>query len=121
MIATSWLTAALVLAGASEAPAPRNIRFEARLNAPVPLDLHFRDEAGRTVRLHDLMLPEKPAILVLAYYRCPMLCNLVLNGLGDGLRELARLRGLTPGKDFSVITVSIDPEEKPDLAAAKKA
>ncbi len=120
-IALTALLALAALGRADESPTPQNVRFNARLSALVPLDLSFKDETGKSVTLRELMLPGKPAILVLAYYRCPMLCNLVLNGLGDGLRDLARLRGLEPGKDFSVITVSIDPDEQPELAAAKKA
>ena len=59
---------------------------------------------------------KKPVILVLAYYRCPMLCTLVLNGLVQGMRDMP----FTVGKEFNVVTVSFDPRETPDLAAAKK-
>ena len=58
----------------------------------------------------------RPVILVLAYYRCPMLCTLVLNGLVQGMRSMP----FTPGKDYNVVTVSFDPRETADLAAAKK-
>jgi len=53
---------------------------------------------------------------VLAYYRCPMLCTQVLNGLVEGLREMP----LTVGKEFRVLTVSFDPDETPQMAAAKR-
>jgi protein SCO1/2 len=92
------------------------LAFEQRLNASVPLDATFRDEAGRTVRL-DALVRDKPVILVLAYYRCPQLCNLVLNGLLDGLRGV----GFRPGEEFRIVTVSFDPRETAELAAAKKA
>jgi protein SCO1/2 len=90
--------------------------FEQRLDAQVPLDATFADEAGLPVRLGDLA-GGRPVVLVLAYYRCPQLCNLVLNGLLDGLRGLT----LRPGEDYTVVTVSFDPRETPEIAAAKKA
>ena len=85
------------------------------LNKQLPLNLTFTDEAGKTVHLSDYF-GRKPAILALVYYRCPMLCSEELNGLTSALRMVR----FTPGKDFSVIVVSIDPSEGPDLAAAKK-
>jgi protein SCO1/2 len=91
------------------------VGFDQRLNAQVPLDLEFTDEAGRTVRLADYF-HGKPVILVLAYYRCPMLCSEVLNGLVRAMLDLP----FDVGNEFSVITVSFDPREGPELAAAKK-
>ena len=93
----------------------RDIRIEQRLNAQVPLDLAFSDETGRTVQLKEYF-GSKPVILVLAYYDCPMLCTLVLNGLTSSLTDLR----FNVGHEFSVVTVSFDPREKPPLAAAKK-
>jgi protein SCO1/2 len=92
------------------------VGIDQRLNEQVPLDLEFRDEAGRAARLGNYF-QGKPVILVLAYFRCPMLCNQVLNGLIDGLREVP----LDAGKDFQVVVVSFDAREGPELAAAKKA
>ena len=86
-------------------------------NAQVPLDLEFRDEDGRTVRLGDFFKPDRPVLLILVYFRCPMLCNLTLNGVVKAIRPLR----LTPGKDFEIVTVSFDPREGPELAKAKKA
>lgn len=108
--------------GASGLPAAVNpdavadLGFDQRLNAAVPLDLSFRDEDGRRVTLRECV-GGKPTVLVLAYYRCPQLCNLVLNGLLDGLRGVS----YAPGEEFSVVTVSFDPRETPEMAAAKKA
>jgi protein SCO1/2 len=87
-----------------------------RLGAQIPLDLEFRDSTGRAVRLDDLV-GERPVILSLVYYECPMLCNLVLNGLLRALKALS----FDAGKEFDVLTVSFDPLETPALAAAKKA
>ena len=86
-----------------------------RLNQQLPLNLVFTDDAGRPVHLGDYF-GTKPAILALVYYQCPMLCSEELNGLVGAL-EMVRY---VPGKDFSVIVVSIDPSEGTDLAAAKK-
>jgi protein SCO1/2 len=93
------------------------VAFDQNLKAQVPLDLMFRDEAGRAVRLGDLMNQKRPIVLSLVYHNCPMLCNQVLNGLVRALRPLS----LEPGTDFDLITVSIDPKETTDLSAAKKA
>ncbi|MBE7472461.1 MAG: SCO family protein [Anaerolineae bacterium] len=93
----------------------KGVEFEQKLNQQLPLELTFQDEAGQPVQLADYF-GRKPVILVFAYYECPMLCTLVLNGL------LATLNNLTfdIGDEFEVITVSIDPTETPELAAAKK-
>jgi protein SCO1 len=103
------------------APPPRltgqmpDVEVEPKLGARVPLDLAFRDERGRPIRLGEYF-GERPVILALAYYECPMLCTLVLNGLVRGLKPLS----LEPGRDFEVVVVSIDHEETSKLAAAKK-
>ena len=92
------------------------IKFVQQLNSQVSPDLVFRDESGRQVRLGDYF-GKRPIVLVLGYYSCPMLCTLVLNGMTEGLRDLK----WSAGEDFDVIFVSIDPNEKPELAAARKA
>jgi protein SCO1/2 len=93
----------------------RQIRFDQKINAQVPLDAPFRDETGRTVRLGDYF-GKKPVVLVLGYYGCPMLCTLVSNGLVETFHDLKS----DVGNQFDVLHVSISPTEKPDLAAAKK-
>jgi protein SCO1 len=97
-------------------PQLKNVGFDQRLDEQVPLDLHFKDETGRDVKLGDYF-HGKPVILVLAYYRCPMLCTMVLNGLVQGMLEM----NFNVGREFEVVTVSFDPREKPPLAAEKKA
>jgi protein SCO1/2 len=92
------------------------LAFDQRPNAQVPLDATFLDEQGRMVRLADLFRG-RPVILVPAYYRCPQLCNLVLNGLLDGLRGVT----YRPGEEYTVVAISFDPRETPEIAAAKKA
>jgi protein SCO1/2 len=93
----------------------RNVAFDQRLGAQVPLSLQFIDELGRPVRLSDV-IRDKPVILTLAYFRCPSLCTLVLNGVVDAIAGLSRVAG----RDFRLVTVSINPDEGPRLALAKK-
>ena len=85
------------------------------LNQQLPLDLTFTDDAGKQVPLSSYF-GKRPAILALVYYQCPMLCSEELNGLTGALQMVS----FVPGKDFSVIVVSIDPTEGTDLAASKK-
>ena len=100
----------------SQVPAALSqVSFEQRLNEQLPLDLPFRNEAGRAVKLGDYF-GRKPIVLTFVYYECPMLCTEVLNGLESSLRVLNE----TVGKEFDVVTVSFDPNETPVLAAGKK-
>jgi protein SCO1 len=93
-----------------------NVGFDQRLGAQVPLDLAFRDETGSPVKLGDY-LGDKPVLLVPAYYECPMLCTIVLNGVTSALRALP----FDVGREFRVVTFSFNPHETSPLAAAKKA
>jgi protein SCO1 len=86
------------------------------LNQQLPLDAAFVDETGKPVKLGDYF-GKKPAILSLVYYTCPMLCSEELDGLTSSL-EMVKL---TPGKDFDVVIVSIDPSDTPAQAAKSKA
>jgi protein SCO1/2 len=112
-----WLAFAQVpLYGQARLPeALRDVRFDQKLNEQVPLDLPFRDEAGSSVTLADYCR-DKPVILVLAYFRCPMLCDQVLNGLVRAMLDLP----FDAGKEFNVVTVSFDPRETPEMATDKK-
>ena len=93
----------------------KGIGIAQRLNQQLPLNLAFVNESGQPVHLADYF-GKKPAILALVYFTCPMLCSEELNGLTSALQMVKYV----PGKDFNVIVVSIDPDEGPDLAAAKK-
>ena len=93
----------------------RNVAFEQRLNAQLPLDLPFTDEHGTAVQLGDYF-GKKPVVLAFVYYECPMLCTQVLNGLESALRVLNE----SVGDEFDVVTVSFDPRETPVLALGKK-
>ena len=94
----------------------KQVGIEQRLNNQIPLDLTFRDETGREVRLGEYFKGDKPVLLTLVYYECPMLCNQVLNGVVGTLEAVT----FTPGREFEVVTVSFDPREGPELAAKKK-
>jgi protein SCO1/2 len=96
-------------------PLLQNVGIEQRLDAQVPPDLTFRDEAGKSVRLGDYF-GRKPLILNLVYYNCTMLCGEALAGLASAMR----LVKFDVGNEFDVVTVSFDPRETPEMAAAKK-
>ena len=94
----------------------QKVGVEQHLNQTLPLDAQFVDDTGKPVRLGDYF-GKHPAILSLVYYNCPMLCSEEMDGLASAL-EMVKL---TPGKDFEIVIISIDPTETPDLAAKKKA
>lgn len=96
-------------------PALKHVGIEQRLNQQIPPSLEFRDEAGNPVRLGQYF-GKGPLILNFVYFHCPMLCGQVLQGLTGALRAI----GYTAGRDFTVLTVSFDPHETPEMAAAKK-
>jgi protein SCO1/2 len=91
------------------------IGYDQRLGQQLPVNLALRDETGAAVRLGDL-LHGRPAVLVFAYYHCPMLCTLVLEGVASAMKPLA----FAPGKELEVIVVSIDPRETSAQAAETK-
>ena len=92
------------------------VKIDQRLGQQLPLDAQFRDETGKPVKLGDYF-GKVPVILSLVYYQCQILCMEDLNGLVGALEMV----NLTPGKDFQIVIVSIDPAETPAIAAAKKA
>ena len=94
----------------------KQVGIDQKLNDSIPLDLTFRDEHGNPVELAQYF-SNKPVIISLVYYSCPMLCTQVLNGLDRSLEQIP----MNIGKDFNVVTVSIDPTERPVLAEAKQA
>ena len=96
-------------------PQLENVGIEQHLDAQVPPDLAFRDETGKTVKLGDYF-GRKPLILNLVYYNCTMLCGEALAGLSSAMR----LVKFDVGNEFDVVTVSFDPRETPEMAAAKK-
>lgn len=97
-------------------PSPtREVGWEQHMGTQLPLDAKFTDENGKAVRLGDYF-GKRPVLLSLAYYECPMLCGIALEGLARSLKGFT----LTPGADFEVVTLSFSPTEGPELAKAKK-
>ena len=89
--------------------------LEQRLGQPLPMSAQFTDETGKTGALSS-WFNGKPVVLALVYYKCSMLCPQVLHGLATGLKGTT----LAPGKDYEVLTFSIDPMDTPADAAAQK-
>ena len=86
-------------------------------DAQVPLDLQFSDESGQTVKLGDYFQSNRPVVLIMVYFGCTQLCGPALNGLTEAVRKI----DLQPGKQFEIVTVSFNPKDGPEMAAAKKA
>src|SRR5579875_2898513 len=104
------------LANSKQVPASlQGVGIDQRLNNQIPLNLTFRNSTGNTVRLGDYF-GKKPVILSLVYFNCPMLCTMEENGLLNVLK----LMKFTVGKQFSVVTVSFDPHDTPEMALDKK-
>lgn len=126
LASAALVSIAVVTAGAPAAiaedrqePLPADlegVEIVERPDAQVPLDLRFVDESGSEASIRDYMRHGRPVILTLNYYRCPMLCTLILNGLVQGMKDMTWI----PGNQFEVVTVSIDPNETPNLARGKK-
>jgi protein SCO1/2 len=91
------------------------VGIDQKIGQPLPLDLVFKDETGRAVKLGEYF-GARPVVLALAYYECPMLCTQVLNGMTGALKTLT----FDAGRDFDVVVVSIDPKDNFRLAANKK-
>lgn len=101
-----------------EIPRPlQGIDIEERPGAELPKDLRLRDQEGREVSLGQYAEGNKPLVLVLAYYQCPMLCSLVLNGVLKAMKETP----LTAGQDYRMLVVSFDPRDTAEVAAKKRA
>ena len=111
---------ALLLAGQAGAQSytqqlQERIGIDQKLGDSIPLDLEFTDSSGERVSLRQYF-GQKPIVLTLVYYECPMLCTQVLNSLLRAMNVLS----FGIGTDFDVLTISVDPGETPELAAAKE-
>jgi protein SCO1/2 len=94
----------------------QGVGIDQKLDYQVPLDVKFRDEAGREAPLSTFFRTKRPVILALVYYRCPMLCTQILTGLESALKAVS----FNPGQDFEVVSLSFDPKDTPELAEQKK-
>ena len=97
-------------------PALQNVGFDPALNAQIPLETPFTDETGQAVKLNQYFGHNKPVVLALVYYGCPMLCNQVEQGVVGSLKMLS----FNPGRDYDVVFISFDPRENAAMAAEKK-
>ncbi len=97
-------------------PALQDVEIEERLGAKLPLDARFTTQDGAAVRLGDLFPGNRPVVVSLVYFSCPMLCGLVLTGMARGMRET----GLELGKDFDAVTLSFDPRDATKIAAERQ-
>jgi protein SCO1 len=97
-------------------PSLLNVGFEPPLDGQIPLDVTFRDESGHEVKLGEYFGQQKPVLLALVYYGCPMLCNQIEQGVVGSLKMLS----FNAGREYEVVFVSFDPRETPDMAAKKK-
>lgn len=114
LLAATLLASLLVarpIPGVASQPAPplAQAGIDEHLGAQLPLDLAFVDASGRSVRLGSRFRDGKPVVLTLAYYHCSMLCPLVLRGAA----ALARDAAPRPGADYHLLTISIDPRDRP--------
>lgn len=91
--------------------------IEEHLGAPLPLASTWKTSEGATVRLGDLVVSPRPTVLVLQYFACPMLCGMVLDGVGKGLDAVS----LTAGKDYNLLSISFDPRDTPQDANTRRA
>jgi protein SCO1/2 len=115
---TAGATTPLTYPGPSSNETPsllREIGFDQKLGAALPLDAVFRDESGAPVRLGDYF-GKRPVVLTLVYFDCPMLCTISMNGLTSALAVLP----FEPGREFELVSISFDPRERPAQAAARK-
>lgn len=94
----------------------QGIDVEEHLNSIIPLDFHFIDDHGDSVTLAKYFHQKKPVILIMGYYSCPMLCGLVMNAVSETVKKIP----LTFGKDYQIVSVSIDTAETDVIASAKK-
>ncbi|MBV6503599.1 MAG: hypothetical protein AKCLJLPJ_01680 [Fimbriimonadales bacterium] len=122
-----WAAAAVTVATLVAASLPARAQISAqdlsdrvgidqRLNDLVPLDASFVDEKGKAVKIGDYLGNKKPILLVLIYYKCPSLCNRILNATLEAIQPIK----YTVGREFDIVCVSIDPRETPDVANRKK-
>lgn len=96
---------------------PKGAEIVDKLGTKIPMDVIVRNDAGEQVTLGSLFENRtKPVLLTLGYYSCPMLCSLVLNATADGLKGMT----LVPGKDFDILSISIDPRDDVDITAKKR-
>jgi len=102
--------------GAPLPPALEEVGIDEHPGAEVPWQAVFTDPSGRAAPLRAFVSGRRPILLTLVYYRCPMLCNLVVGNLVQSLRRL----DWQLGREYDALTVSFDPADTPADAAEKQ-
>jgi protein SCO1/2 len=104
--------------GMANTPAPEleGVGIVEHLKGQLPADAAFRDAEGKPVHLGDYFDHKRPTLLVFAYHTCPMLCSLVLDATVRSLNEVQ----WTVGREFDVVSISIDPKDTPETATRKR-
>lgn len=95
----------------------KNVGITEKIGTSVPLNLRFTNEYGEEVKIGQIFKPNKSVIINLVYFNCPMLCNLVLTGLTEGLKDLP---DMPVGEKFEIVSISIDPTDTPATAREYK-
>jgi protein SCO1/2 len=112
-----WMCAATPVAYADGKPVAARVGVDERIGVQVPLELEITDQTGHVRSLRELLAPNRPLVLSLAYYHCPGLCDISLRELATRMRDL----NWKLGSDYRALTISIDPQDTPLTASAKRA
>lgn len=116
VMVTVLLASSVVVAQEVTPPGLENVGVDEHLDRRIPLDITFRDHTGKAVKVGDYIDGERPVLLNLVYHSCPSFCSLVLDGTVAVLAQQA----WTVGKEFTVLTVSIDPRDTPEAATERR-
>ena len=123
-LSVMFISSTLPALSTSDAHALSNVKdveeigFDEKLASAIDLDTEFRGGNGKAVSISSFFEQEKPVVLSLAYFTCPRLCLLATDGVLEVINQLGSFR---PGRDYTVVTVSFDPEEALDVIGAKAA
>ncbi|MGE4233427.1 MAG: heme o synthase [Bacteriovoracia bacterium] len=109
----------LMIDAVAAEPTPKElleVGFKEHLGQKIDTSLTFTDEQGKEISLSSKFDGKRPVALFLMYYGCPNLCGLFMNGVVESFKKL----DWTPGEQFQIVTVSIDPREDFEIADEKK-
>jgi protein SCO1 len=97
-------------------PEVRKVAVKEHIGRPVDLGLVFEDHQGRSVKLGDFVDGQRPVLLSLNYYDCATLCTLQLMAYARAIKGMDWIAG----RDFNLVTVSINPKNTQEIAAQKR-
>ncbi len=104
--------------GGAPADLANRVGIEQKLDAVIPSDLKFKDENGKTVKLGDYFGQKKPVLITMLQLTCDQVCSAQFGAMEAAFQDPAF--NFTPGQEFTVLTVSIDPKESPMIAKDAK-